>query len=563
MRFAEQMHGYVAFGERDYNAGWRVGRRDGIRCSVHLDMPVPGNPSEPVRPSGEVRCGGLGGSLEVVDGEVRLLEPTGERRRRFLYWLHLRDGEGRPLTFAGFKSVEDDPNLDVRSDTTVLFTRVAAGHHAVDAEIPDAAVLARGILKVRHVDAARLLASFRGSPGDLVRFARFFGGRLADVYSGPEVEAAGTPSFPGSDPFAGYEPGVWHRPPERPDLERRILEVRAEDGRLLTLHHLRGDRAPDRGPVYLSHAAASRVNSFYAAPRRPTLADALLDAGYDIYLGNWRGSIDLPPHDWTLDHVAAYDHPALVARVREESGAPRFGAVVHCLGSASFCLSAAAGLVPEVDTVVASAVAFHFQVRPTALLKQRAMLPLAWTFLPGVDSQWGVRAPSAVAAGFARFTSLIRRECPDPVCAMTQYCYGTGPDVVWRHAELDQPTHEWLLREFGYTPFSLFRQVRGACAEGHVRPTGICDRLPEDVTAAAPQTDARFTLFTGADNRLFAPAGMRRSHRWLDGVDPGRHRHAELPGFGHIDLYVGRRAASEVHPVVLAGLDRAGRLAAI
>jgi len=44
-------------------------------------------------------------------------------------------------------------------------------------------------------------------------------------------------------------------------------------------------------------------------PVKTTLVDTLVERGYDVWLENWRASIDLPPNRWTLDQSRRYDHP--------------------------------------------------------------------------------------------------------------------------------------------------------------------------------------------------------------------------------------------------------------
>ena len=43
---------------------------------------------------------------------------------------------------------------------------------------------------------------------------------------------------------------------------------------------------------------------FYGQPSGRTLAEVLLDDGYDVWAQNWRGSLDFPPNLYTLDRVA-------------------------------------------------------------------------------------------------------------------------------------------------------------------------------------------------------------------------------------------------------------------
>lgn len=100
----------------------------------------------------------------------------------------------------------------------------------------------------------------------------------------------------------------------------RIVPFVAGDRMRCHLIHVRGDRTPTKGPVLLVHGAGVRANIF-RPPVETTFVDALLAHGYDVWLENWRASIDLPPTQWTLDQAALYDHPSAVRKVLEETGA--------------------------------------------------------------------------------------------------------------------------------------------------------------------------------------------------------------------------------------------------
>jgi poly(3-hydroxyalkanoate) synthetase len=101
----------------------------------------------------------------------------------------------------------------------------------------------------------------------------------------------------------------------------------------------------------LIHGAGVRANLF-RAPVETTLVDVLMASGYDVWLENWRASIDLHPNLWTLDQAAVFDHPQAVRKIVEETGWDQIKAVIHCQGSTSFMMSAVAGLVPQVRTIV-------------------------------------------------------------------------------------------------------------------------------------------------------------------------------------------------------------------
>src|SRR5438045_3050815 len=115
----------------------------------------------------------------------------------------------------------------------------------------------------------------------------------------------------------------------RPPLVERVIPFRAGDGMECNLVHVSGTTPPTRGPVLLVHGAGVSANIF-RPPVRQTIVDYLVARGYDVWLENWRASMDLPPNDWTLDQAAAFDHPEAVRTVLRETGADRIKALVHC-----------------------------------------------------------------------------------------------------------------------------------------------------------------------------------------------------------------------------------------
>ena len=141
-------------------------------------------------------------------------------------------------------------------------------------------------------------------------------------------------------------------------LVERVVPFTTDDGLQLNLINVRGELEPHRGPVVLVHGAGVRANIF-RAPVETTIVDTLVGRGYDVWLENWRASIDFEPNNWTLDQAARYDHPAAVRTVVNETGSDRVKAIIHCQGSTSFAMSACAGLVPQVDTILSNAVSLH------------------------------------------------------------------------------------------------------------------------------------------------------------------------------------------------------------
>jgi hypothetical protein len=570
VQFVEQLKGWLSFDERDFNqALWR-GRVNGTSAKLHLTIKIRdldrfvADRNALAAAEGWFECDELGGRLMVEKGRFQLFarEPD-PRHVRMRYRLFLRDHVGRPLTLSGFKLVEDDPNFDSWRDVTTLFIRLFAGHREEEEERAEEMV-ATGIVRLGVADVLREAISFRGQgrwrvSGALAvaRFQALFLRELARAYAGRPVPD-GRPSFPRDRrPRGNGAVTPWHEVPGQSGLEREIVRF-TTDRVELNLHHLRRGRIPDQAqPVLLSHGAGLRAELFYGQPSGTSLAERLLKEGYDVWVQNWRGSIDFPPRDYTLDRVARYDHPATVHEVLERSGASKLKAIVHCQGSISFTMAAVAGLLPDVTHVVSSAISLHVRVTPKSRIKQLVMLPLADAVLPGGDAQWSIRSPSLHANVFAGTAGLVRRdpECGNPVCAMASYMYGTGRDVLLRHVDVDRDVHAWIGRELGYTPFRLINQLVTSVGAKHMVPAEALPDMPASYVAQAPKTDAAFTFLVGSENRMFLPEGQQLSFAHFESHAPGRHRMRTLEGFGHLDTLIGRRTP-EVFEHMLEGLER-------
>jgi len=282
-----------------------------------------------------------------------------------------------------------------------------------------------------------------------------------------------------------------------------------------------------------------------------------VEEGYDVWLENWRASIDIPRNEWTLDEAAVFDHPRAVETVVEKTGAEDVQAVIHCQGSTSFTMSAVAGLVPNVRTVVANAVTLHPVVPPLAKVKLHVALPAAARVLGYLNPQWGVRGAPWVAPKLLHaFVLATHHECDNDVCRLASFTYGVGFPTLWRHENLNEETHEWLKSEFGNVPLTFFRQIRACVSEGHLVSVDGRPELPESFVARPPQTDARFSFISGELNNCFLPESQRRTFEWFERRAPGRHSEHVFPGYGHLDVFMGRRAADEVFPVIVGELEK-------
>jgi hypothetical protein len=344
-------------------------------------------------------------------------------------------------------------------------------------------------------------------------------------------------------------------PPAASRYRERIVPFTAGDGMALNLIHLQGDTPPTQGPVILVHGAGVRANIF-RAPVKTGIVDLLIAAGYDVWLENWRACIDLPPNLWTLDQAAVHDHPYAVRTVVRETGADRLQALIHCQGSTSFMMSAVAGLVPQVRTIVSNAVSLHPVVPWWSNVKLKLAVPVLARITSWLNCQWGLEAPTPLARFIQLWVDLTHHECHNPVCKQVSFTYGAGFPALWRHQNLDEGTHEWLKHEFAWVPLRFFQQISKCVSAGHLVAVENFRELPADFTARPPQTDARFAFFAGEENRCFLPESQARTHAWLDSLRPGYHTLHRIPEYSHLDVFMGDRAARDVLPQMVAELDR-------
>jgi hypothetical protein len=340
-----------------------------------------------------------------------------------------------------------------------------------------------------------------------------------------------------------------------PPLSETVVPFRAGDGVACNLLHLEGDHRPSKGPVLLVHGAGVRANIF-RAPTRTNLVDYLIANGFDVWLENWRASIDLPPNRWTLDQAAVYDHPVAVRTVCERAGTSEIKAVIHCQGSTSFMMSALAGLLPQVKTVVSNAVSLHTIVPQFSAFKIKYALPLIEMGSQYLDPQWGLQAPTLTAKFVDLIVQLTHHECNNPVCKEVSFTYGSGHPALWRHENLSPETHDWLKQEFAKVPLTFFEQMKRCIQRGHLVSVEGKRELPEDFLVHPPQTDARFAFFAGERNLCFLPESQARTYSFFDSQHRNYHSFHSLPSYGHLDVFMGSNAARDVFPLMLAELER-------
>lgn len=333
-------------------------------------------------------------------------------------------------------------------------------------------------------------------------------------------------------------------------IQFETISFKTADGKECNLLHAMNNKPMGRGPVLLVHGAGVRANIFNP-PTSRNLISALMDEGYDVWLENWRASIDFPPNEWDLDEAATHDHPAAVKKIVELTGKKSMKAVIHCQGSTSFMISAVLGLVPEVKVIVSNAVSLHPVVPGYSVVKLNWFVPVVKLFFRYLNPQWGISAPDLKSKLLRSLVQLTHREHDTLVGKFVSFTYGAGFPALWRLENLDEPTMRWIQQEFAAVPLSFFDHIKKCVKQGAL--VSNLDR--GDYTVPHPKTTARVVLFAGEKNLCFKPESQQRTYDYFNALEPGRHKLYIVKDYSHLDIFLGKRAHEDVFPTMIKELN--------
>jgi len=550
--FTETMQGYFSTKQRDdYEKGASLGKEEGSRLEFTLTVESEDledmlkNQKHEAKMFGTVIAPALSpGTLEVTEGIFNLFVayPQDVHTRRMVYRMKLSSEEGKEYYFEGFKQIHNNPGFDVWQDTTTLYITV---HNGNDATAP---VLGRGILNIAPMDFLKQMTSMR----------------VVNVDSAPE-RLKGMAAFGGL--FAGvlFETygGVFSRPtyfnPDALPRKKRALRVstpevhlfNTEDGVQLKLTRY---RAGSKGPVICSHGLGVSSLIFSTDTIETNLLEYLFAHGYDVWLLDYRASIELPAsrRQASGDDVANYDYPAAVRTVCGITGAKDVQMVVHCYGSTTWTMSMLNGL-QGVRSAVCSQVATHMKAPLLTRLKTGLHVPdfleklgvKSLTAYTDTEDNW---LNKLYDSALEVYPVQLEERCNNPVCHRITFLYS----LLYEHDQLNELLHENLHELFGLASIRQFEHLGLMMREGN-----IVNFDGQDIYMAHLDRMAIPIMFIhGAENDCFFPESTEITYNLLreKNGDTLYKRHV-IPGYGHIDCIFGKNAVNDVYPLILEHLD--------
>ncbi len=334
-----------------------------------------------------------------------------------------------------------------------------------------------------------------------------------------------------------------------------------EDGLGLNLTRFR--RAECDDVVLLVHGLTSSIDMFIM-PEQRNLVSYLLDDGFtDVWALDFRMSnrfpYDCETHSYTLDDIADWDYPAAISELRRHIGDRRVHVIAHCLGSLSFMMSLFGGRLPDIASVTCNSVALTPRV-PTWSRLKLSYGPRLFEYLFGIsflDPRFS-RSPMLTRDwALGHLVSMAHRECQVSECHMLSFMWGSGHPAMYEHDNLLPVTHERLADLCSACGIYYDRHVAKMVRAGHAVKFDARRHhdLPDDYLANADKVTTPILLLTGDHNRVFTDSNIV-CHQLLAQVMPGPCELEILPGYGHLDPFVGKDAHLNVFPLISHFLKR-------
>jgi cholesterol oxidase len=367
--------------------------------------------------------------------------------------------------------------------------------------------------------------------------------------------------------------------------------------RVATSVRLRLTRYRDPGPgpgdpVLLIHGLAQGSLIYSTDTIDVNMASAMSQAGYDVWLVDYRLSNMLPapvPEDgWSMDDVARYDIPATIEHVFHASGGRRVRIFAHCVGATTVAMAILKGWVDHAHIECLALNAIHpwtifsvanrFKARlgsffrdvlqrdlldpipgPQPSVAQALLDRLAFSLARYEDAEDDRRtaahapSPGVVRQEAKSHTRSAATEIAETVCDRMTFLYAR----MWRHTNLDPRTHAGFPTLVGPAPGNVYRQLYFfALRERLTTQDGLNDYLTKENLLKRWHMPTAF--FHGEESRVFSPKSATRSAENLHqivNVQGGANvpvRVCRIPHYGHMDVIFGKNADRDVFPHLIA-----------
>jgi len=249
----------------------------------------------------------------------------------------------------------------------------------------------------------------------------------------------------------------------------------------------------------------------------------------------------------------------------EVTGSKDIQVVCHCVGSITFFMSLLGGYIDRswLRTIVVSQVAYDL-IPHTSFTKMASLLNFSKAMqgmgLDGLDvnanngrnAKEQILAKLGDAVGAMRTWPIGGEDCESEECHRITFLYG----LLWKHVNMNKPTHETLGESFGFANARGLEQLMRCI--NNINP--VCDSTREKDPNKPMYNQMKnlsmpIRFISGALNYCFDPKSTAHSVQVARQVQPLSDR-VVIPGYGHIDVFMGHNAAKDSYHHFESFLDK-------
>lgn len=532
--------------------------------------------------------------------------------RNLTYNFDMMGINGEVLHFHGYKVVDSSvalsPGRFWRS-TTTLYVTITNNDHPPHIDPGDieawrhCSVVARGIMSIQPKDFWSEMLTLSPTGSSFIHKAKSAASFMS-FFTRKSLSLLVTPFTPLQYPSRTYVGYV------NDTLPTQSFKIVASDGVTTRLHMWEATHTslgPDGKPTPAKNLfmipGAAVDHQIFALPTIPYNAvNYFTRAGYRVFVTVHRigqlmsAKINYTTYDARLDLKACLEY---IRRKYPESGNPnkpsKIYTIAHCMGSVAFASGLLDGTIPSdwILGITCSQVFMNPIWGPSNMAKVMAgPIPMD-TLYRLVAGNWFSCSTGADDAFVQRLVNQALRLMPDSrselcnsaSCHRTSLVFGR----CWNHRNLNEATHRQIDRFFGGVNMTLLHLLMKMGSEGHVMGNApLCN----DLTTPANIQRLRgipFLLFSGRDNAVLSIEATERTYEKLTDTFGGMHyprraadddtttssaavtpqtgapdsgieyRRRVVPGYGHLDCWMGRNAWKDIYPFVREEVDRVVR----
>lgn len=572
--FSEIMSGYIHYGigiegdkQADYETAANTARglceeaRFFLSVKAWATETLVNRPDHSAMLTGTFTCAGLPGSPFMVQrGSFHLfsVDQKSPGTRNLTYDFDMTSTDNKEYHFHGYKVVDSSVALgpwrfwNAASTLYVTITEVSAENK----------VIGRGMMHIKPLDFFSELFTFTPSGKNLLAkiqttasFMNYFVRQSANLFLAPFTYQ--------QYPAVTYNGYINDTSPDK------SYEIVAADG-VRTLLHMWESQNPsiETKTIFMVPGASVDQNIYSLPTIEVNAVNYFTRAGYRVYVTVHRiCQLKVAENNWTT-YDSRHDIRACLEMIRQEEGPEKIYTICHCMGAVAYSSGLLDGTIPtEWIKGISCSQVFMNPVWATLNLFKALAGPIPFDKLYSFfGGNWFSCSSSTDDSYFQQLVNQVLRFYPDTRSEMCNNVSCHRCSLVfgrlWNHKNLNEATHRQINRFFGGVNMRLLHLLMQMGVRGFVTTNAP---LFKDLTTATNVERLRgipIMLFSGGDNHVLSPEATERSYEILRdafGTDDNLYERNVVPGYGHLDCWMGREAYKDVFPMVRRTVDRVCR----